>query len=84
MGLLQIGSTVDQKTCAAQLSCHIGNLKGDGLLESDGFVELNPFLGIGNSTFKSTLSDAQRLGSDTDTTTIQRSHSNLEALSFFS
>jgi len=81
---LQFRRAVDKETGAAQLGCHIRQLKGYDLLLADGLSELYTFFGIFQRMFKCTLCNPQRLGGDSDASAVQRCHGDFEALSFLS
>ena len=78
--LLQLGGGVHQEPGAAELGGHVGDLKGDGLLEADGLAELDALLGVGHGGVIGPLGDAQRLGRDTDAAAVQGGHGDLEAV----
>ena len=59
---------------------HLGQLELGVLESGDAAAELLALLDVSDGLLQSALSDAQSLGSDTDTAAVQSSHSQLEAL----
>ena len=80
VALLQVGGGIDQQPGATELGGHVGQLKGDRLLEANGFSELYPLLGVLHCGLVSPLGDAQRLGRNADPPAVQGGHGDLEAV----
>ena len=80
MGLLLLGSGVDQEAGTAQLGGHIRQFEGDPLLEAHGLAELDPLLGIGQSVLVGPLGNPQGLGGHADAAAVQGGHGDLKAL----
>ena len=82
LGIFQAGGFIGHQLAGLYFRPHVGQFELDRLEVADRCSKLLPLFGVGQRPLKGTLGNSQRLGGDTDTTTVQGVHGDLEPLSF--